>query len=111
MASRTIYAGDSFPPILLQVSDETGVLDMSGATSLSVKFDGKTHQFTQTGVAIQPPTVDPDGIHTWNLQCNITTANTSQPDAYNIFVVVTWSAGEIETFATGDVLTVLTAPT
>ena len=111
MASREIYTGDTYPPIKLQVSDETGLLDLTTASGLQAIFDGARFSFSGTATAIDPPEVDPDGIHTWNCQFVPTAVNTSQADVYNIFIKVMWSALNIETFATGDTLTILPAPT
>jgi len=110
MASRSIYAGDTYPVIKLQLSDETGVLDLTPAQSTLVIFDGAEFVFSGYGAAINPPEADPDGIHHWNLQYVLTTGNTANPDVYKIFAKVTWSALNIETFATGDTLTITPAP-
>jgi hypothetical protein len=108
-----MYVGDTYPPIYLQVSDETGVLDLSTAELITIKFEGQLGKFSGEGTAVQPPLADPDTVHHWNCEYVFALGDTSHVDQYAIFVVVTWSAGppaQVETFPTGDTLTVLAAP-
>jgi hypothetical protein len=111
MANRSIFANDTYPPILLQLSDETGVLNLSIATSTEVMFIGEEFEFSDPGVAIWPPQEDPDDVHFWNLQSNFATGDTENEDVYAIFVIVTWSTGNIQTFSTPDTLTIMKLPT
>lgn len=105
--NRTIYVGDSYPADEFQISDETGVLNLSAAAGIEVQYIGNTFQFSVTGVAIWPAQQDPVLSYTWNLSATFTSADTAKADVYKIFVVVTWSAGEVQTFPTGSTLTVL----
>lgn len=110
MADRTCYVGDTYPPVYLQVSDETGVLNLTtGVTSIAVKFIGATHTFGTAGTTTAVNIVDPDHIHTWNVQYTFAAADTASADVYQIFVVVTYTGG-IETYATTDTLTVKALP-
>jgi hypothetical protein len=105
-----MYVGDSYPDARFQVSDETGVLNLSSAESILVEFIGKAYQFSGDGSAVWPATADPDGLHFWNLTYEFASGDTANADVYQPFIVVTWSSEEIETFATGDRLTVLALP-
>jgi hypothetical protein len=110
MADRTMYIGDTYPDALFQVSDETGVLDLSTASSIEVLFIGKAYEFSGAGYAIQPPEDDP--VSDLELNCGYTFADddTSEADVYQPFVVVTWTSGKIETYPTTDILTVKELP-
>lgn len=114
MATRQIFVGDSFPAPELQITDETfnntagTVLNLTSASAIEVYFMGSTFQFSQAGTPIWPATTDPDGTNFWNLSVPITTSQTAEADVYAIYTVVTWSAGQIETFPSGDTLTIST---
>lgn len=110
MANRTMWVGDTFPDALFQVEDETGVLDLSTASGIEVQWIGQVHTFSGAGAAIHPPTMDPDGIHEWNCRYVFASGDSAQPDEYEPFVVVTWTTGKVETFSTGDILTVKALP-
>lgn len=110
-SSRTMYVGDTYPAALLQINDETGVLNLSSATSIEVIWVGADFGFEGAGVAIWPAEADPDEIHNWNLTYDFASGDTEHPDTYIPFIVVTWSAGNIQTFAAlGYELVVLEAP-
>ena len=110
MATRTVYIGDTFPAVLLQVSDETlavsGPLNLSTASSITVDFVGKKGTFTSPGTAIWPPQSDPDGVHKWNLLAPLVAGDTAVADTYDIFVVVTWPTNNVQTFPCTDQLIV-----
>lgn len=114
MADRKMYARDTSPDAYFQVTDETGVLDLSTATSIVVKWEGKQFKFSGgTAVALTPPVIDSNGTNHWNLKYEFAANDTINPDVYVPFVVVTWNPGpppQIETFPTDDNLTILPAP-
>ena len=110
MASRVMYVGDTYPSVFLQVSDETGVLNLATASSILVMFKGATYLFSGAGAAHTPSIADPDGVHFWNCSYAFATGDTANVDTYVPYVVVTWTTGNVETFATTDTLTVLAAP-
>ena len=113
MANRTMYVGDTYPDANFQVSDSTGVLDLSTAVSITVKFDGATHTFSGPGVPIWPPNDDPDGLHSWNCVYVFAEGDTATVDNYVPWIIVEWEAGtpnKVETFPTGDLLIVKAAP-
>ena len=115
-----MYIGDTAPAALFQVTDETfnetigTVLNLSTATALQTKFIGATHSFNGgVTTAIWPATADPDGIHFWNCQYAFAASDLTTADVYQIFVIVTLSAGppaQVETFALTDTLTVEALP-
>jgi hypothetical protein len=106
-----MFTGDTYPAALLEISDETGVLDLSSASDIQVIWVGEEFTFFGAGVAIWPAEEDPDTIHNWNLTYDFADDDTSEVDVYTPYIVVTWSAGNIQTFiATGYSLTVEAAP-
>ena len=112
MSNRTAYVGDAYPPALFQISDEAGVLNLSG-TTITVKWEGISHRFSGPGLAIYPPINDADGIHKWNCQYNFAAGDLASPDVYVPFVIVIFPGGpppQQETFPDLDTLTVLAAP-
>lgn len=114
MASRTVYVGDNSPIDFFQVTDETfvntqdSVLDLTGAT-IDVQYIGREFEFSGSGTAIWPATVDPDGVHFWNCSYAFAPDDTSEPDTYAIFITTTKS-GAVTTYPTGDTLTVVPFP-
>lgn len=110
MANRTIYEGDTFPDALFQLSDETGVLDLSSATAIEAEWEGKAFEFDGTCVAITPPIDDPDGTHHWNCRYVFASGDSAAADGYTPFIRVTWTTGKIQTFATTDELSVKALP-
>lgn len=109
-----MYTGDTNPAALFQVSDETGVLNLSSATSITVKFIGASFNFSGAGTPIWPATPDPGGTGLeWNCSYSFAAMDTSELDTYQIFIVVEWSTGspnQIETFPTSDTLKVVALP-
>lgn len=114
MASRSMYVGDTNPSAFFQVSDSTGVLNLSSATLITVKFLGATFTFSGTGTPIWPATPDPGGSGLdFNCSYAFAANDTSEIDVYQVFIVVEWSTGspnQIETFPTSDTLTVKALP-
>jgi hypothetical protein len=98
--------GDTFPPVYLEVSDETGLRNLTSAISVEVQFVGKLYVFSSVGAAIWPAQTDPDGVHLYNLMCPLTTGDTANVDIFDIFIVVTWASGQVQTFACTDNLAV-----
>lgn len=110
MASRTIYIGDTFPDALFQVEDETGVLDLTGASGIDVQWIGANFEFSGDGAAVNPVIDDPDDIHHWNARYVFAEDDSSEADIYVPFLVVTWTTGKIQTFPTSDTLIVKAFP-
>lgn len=110
MASRTMYVGDTYPDAKFQVSDESGVLDLSTAAAIEIHFIGTNYEFSGAGAAIHPPDTTTDPPLSLNLGYTFASSDTSEVDTYQPFVVVTWTTGKIETFATGDELIVKALP-
>lgn len=110
MANRPVTVGDTYPDVLFQVKDETGILNLSTAAAILVKFIGLDFEFSGSGLAIQPATADPNGVNFWNLHYIFATGDTAAADGYTPYVTVTWSAGKIQTFTTTDTLTVKSLP-
>jgi hypothetical protein len=110
MADRTVMVGDTFPEVLLQISDETGVLNLSPAQVIDIQFIGMNYEFSITGTPIWPAQADPGTSNEWNLSGPLTAGDTANADVYQIFVTVTWTSGSVQTFATGDTFTVEAFP-
>jgi hypothetical protein len=108
--NRVMYCGDSYPAALLQIQDETGVLNLTAADSVEVQWLGADFEFSGPGLAIWPAEADPNGSSHWNLSYAFASGDTANADVYTPYVVVTWSTGEIETFPTSDTLTVMAFP-
>lgn len=104
MATRTIYVDDTTPEVKGEASDDTGVLNLSTATSLVASFIGKTYQFSGSATAIQPAEVDGSNSWNWGYPFAAGTAvdhsdrDTHNPDTYDVYLTVTWSAGNVQTF-------------
>lgn len=111
MADRTMYVLDTTPSAEFSIKDLTGILDLTGAVSIVMKFIGKHYSFGSGGVASAIHIVE--GSNTWNLAYAFAATDLAQADDYACFAVVTWSTGpppQIETYPTGDVLHVLALP-
>lgn len=109
--NRVMYVGDTFPAALFQISDETGVLNLSSASSVQIIWVGDAFTFDGAGAPIWPAETDPDGVHEWNLSYSFAAGDTAHPDTYVPFIAVTWTTGNIQTFpATDYALQVLAAP-
>lgn len=104
MATRTMFVDDTTPELKGEASDDTGVLDLSTALSLTMNAVGKSFQFSGAATAIQPAEVD--GSNSWNwgypfaagTAVNHSDRDTHNADTYDIYLVVTWSAGNVQTF-------------
>lgn len=107
MANRTMWVGDNEPPVRLQLTDGTGLVDLTTATSINVMFIGKRFEFSGPGTPIN--IIDPDKKHTWNLEYDFAAGDTADPDTYQIFVQVTDADG-VKTFSTTDTLTITALP-
>lgn len=105
MADRTMFQGDTWPPLRGEAKDETGVLDLTAAASLLARIRAPNPSggfFLISGAAVPdtPPIADEDGVHFWNWHYVWQTGDTAQIAAdYNVELVVTWAVGEIQTYS------------
>lgn len=97
-ADRTIVQGDRYPPLRGQASDETGVLDLTTASSLQVRLKSGATLVTGTPVADTPPITDADGIHHWNWHYAWGATDTSVIGIYACELKVTWPSALPQTF-------------
>lgn len=111
ISTRTMFQGDSWPALKLEASDDTGVLNLSTASVLTVECVGTHGNIIKTAAAIQPAEADPDGIHHWNATATLSTTDTAVIDDYRVYLKVQWDAGatEIQTFGP-DTLSVIAKP-
>lgn len=102
--TRTMYVDDTTPQVKGEASDDTGVLDLSGASSLVAEFIGKSFQFSGNATAIQPAEVDGSNSWNWGYPFAAGTAvdhsdrDTHNADTYDVYLKVTWSVGNVQTF-------------
>jgi hypothetical protein len=108
-----MFAGDTYPAMRGEASDETGVLDLSTAVALEFMADSSAGTIHGTATAIHPPIADADGVHQWNWQYAWAAGDTANVGTYEVYLKVTWSSGppaEVETFGP-DTLEIIAAPT
>lgn len=97
--ARTMKAGDTWPPLRGEASDESGSpVDLSAALSLEVVMTSPAHTISGAAAALQPPIADADGVHQWNWQYNWVAGDTANAGEYAVELKVTWATGELETF-------------
>jgi hypothetical protein len=122
MADRTLYVGDTYPPLRLSLVGGSTPLDLRPATSITIHFEGTDRTFSVAATPLYPFQVDEtdsDLVTTsigstltmnesaqWNLAYDFASADTASPDVFAIYVVVEWPDGQ-QTFKTSDTLTVL----
>jgi hypothetical protein len=90
--------GDLYPPMRGQASDETGVLDLTTASSL--QFRAKSGATLVSGVAVAdtPPIADADGIHHWNWHYTWVAGDTAVAGTYFVELLVTWAGAKPQHF-------------
>lgn len=110
-STRTLFQGDTWPVLKGQASDDTGVLDLSVAHTLTMEAIGTLGNIIGTAVAIQPAEADPDGIHHWNWKYTWVVGDTATIDSYAVYLKVVWDVPgtEIQTFGP-DTLAVIKKP-
>ena len=100
--ARTMKVGATWPPLRGQANDEFGnPVDLSTALELTMMAIGPTHSITATvgnTTAIQPPMIDPDGVHKWNWQYMWVVGETDVAGIYHVYLKVVWTPTEIEFF-------------
>jgi hypothetical protein len=122
MANRTLYVGDTFPPLRFSLTAGSRTLDLTQATSIVVHAQGADRSFSGNGTPLSPFQTDPSNVITtssnglnmgatqYNLLYTFAPGDTATPEVFdNIFVIVQWAGNEgQQTFVTTDTLTVLT---
>jgi hypothetical protein len=106
MPDRTMYVGDSYPPMRFQLTSGQRLINLTSATSIAVTFKCPSATVTGPATPLWPAVIDTDGMHRWNLEYSFGPTDTSTVGTYNIFVSVTWPQG-LQTFATKDRLIVI----
>lgn len=97
--ARTLKVGATYPAVQGMASDSTGAaLDLSTASALEFIAIGPTHTISGVATPIHPAIADPDGIHFWNWQYVLVAGDTDIAGTYNVYLKVTWAAGQIEYF-------------
>lgn len=109
MANRTMYIGDTYPPLRFQLSQGQQVLDLRPAVSISLTAEGQSpsNNFNGTCTPLWPFQANPNGLALYNLEYPFVGGETANADTFSLFVTVTWSGG-IQTFSTKDKLIVVT---
>jgi hypothetical protein len=90
--------GDLYPVMRGQASDESGVLDLTTATSLQFRAKSGATLISGAAVADTPPIADADGVHHWNWHYVWTGADTSVNGTYDVELLVTWPSSKPQHF-------------
>jgi hypothetical protein len=92
-ADLTVKQHDTFPPLVANLRDANGAVDLSAATQ--VKFLASNQTVTISGLCTVTSAVNGEVTYNW------ATGDTGNTGIYNVEFEVTWTGGGIQTFPAG----------
>lgn len=94
MADLVTKQHDTFPPVVANLRDAEGAVDLSSATQ--VRFLASNGTFTIVGTCTVTDAANGEVTYTWAV------GDTANIGTYKVEFEVTWTGGGVQTFPNGD---------